>query len=323
MNAAERRQFLEERQRGLGGSDIAAILGVSPYKTAVSVYVEKTSPIKDEPPNAVQQRGIDMEPVVAAWYERETGNIVRTPDKPFMVHLAHPFLVAHPDRFAEDPKTGAQTGLECKTSHPMAAKDFGENGTDQVPHGYILQCQHYMLVTGYDRWDLAVWIGLDDHRWYTINRNEKLINLIIREAGRFWSDFVLPRKPPPPDSSEATKELLRHLYPDNIVVETIATPEILKECEYLAELRTKRKELDDNEEFVKHRIQAYMGEAGTLIAPDGALLATWKKTKDSKRTDWKAACDEAAVHKAIIENNTKVVEGSRRFLLKLGDKGDN
>ena len=130
-----------------------------------------------------------------------------------------PWRMAHVDRLTSDPKdaaSGIRRGLECKTADRYSGADFGEEGTDQVPANYLLQCMWYLGVTGYDVWDLAVLIGGNTHRVYTIPRDDELIEKLWLIGDEFWTDNVLGKVPPPIDGSEASRRFLEgsHVAPD-------------------------------------------------------------------------------------------------------------
>ena len=94
-----------------------------------------------------------------------------------------PFMIANVDRLV----VGENAGLECKTANGFKAKEWEG---DNVPDGYYLQCQHYMAVTGCEKWYIACLIGGNHFVWKEIPRNEEDITALIEAEKAFWEDNV-------------------------------------------------------------------------------------------------------------------------------------
>ncbi len=167
-----RDEWLAARRTGLGGSDVGAILGLSPFRTPVDAWLEKTGRAPDD--DLAERRrdlrfGIYVGQFVASEYERETGRQVQR----FTAMLRHPTgpLLGNVDRLVipEGSKVASQMGrirarrgLECKTANTFTAFDseaWGAAGTDQVPPHYLVQTATYLVLTGCDVWEPAVLFG--------------------------------------------------------------------------------------------------------------------------------------------------------------------
>ena len=109
--------WLEERRKGIGGSDVAAIMGLSPWKTAYQIYQDKRGEVKDFEGSAVMDWGKRMEPAIRQWYSDQTGRSVRLPDK-ILYHPVHQFMLASLDGFTDDNRV-----VEIKTAR--YSKDWG------------------------------------------------------------------------------------------------------------------------------------------------------------------------------------------------------
>ena len=198
------------RPHGIGGSDVAALLGLSPYKSPVQLWAEKVGHPGFEHAQGIHLRlGQHLEPFVAAEYERSTGLVAKVHPDPIF-HAEHPFFFAHVDRLVQtDPActnrvggvTLADTVLGCKTSGAFNKGEWGEAHTDQVPTPYMLQCAWYMALTHCDRANVAVLIGNNDFRVYHLHRNSELESAIFDHAKRFWSECVVAGVPPAPKSA--------------------------------------------------------------------------------------------------------------------------
>ncbi|RXJ70761.1 hypothetical protein CS022_22280 [Veronia nyctiphanis] len=125
VNLNDEDRFHFQRRLGIGGSDVAAILGLSPYRTAYEVWEEKTgrSEPDDLSDNDRVHFGNELEDVVAREYARRTGQKVQKRNHPF-VHKTQPWLRANIDRHI----VGADKGLECKTADKWAARDMWGKG---------------------------------------------------------------------------------------------------------------------------------------------------------------------------------------------------
>jgi len=306
------------RPLGLGGTDIGAILGLSPYKTPLELWSELVS---GEPPagrNLIHLRfGQHAESFIASEYERAT-DLFTAEHSPTLFHKKHVFMFGHVDRFVLDrPDTPAVVDgtitadklLECKTSSAFSKNDWGEPGTDQVPPLYLVQCAWYMAITECQSADLAVLIGNSDFRIYTIKRDLELEDLILSHAQHFWHEHVLCKKPPEPISVQDASILFPKEAPNSSV---LANEEILQSITAYRQACTQSQTLSEECEKLKLEILKYMGHAEKLTL-GSKTLATWKCAKSSTRIDTKAL---AQAHPDIALEFSSTVMGSRRFLLK-------
>ena len=319
MNSRLNFPFAERtRPLGLGGTDIGAILGLSPYKTPLELWSELVSDEQPTNRDLIHLRfGQHAESFIASEYERATG-LFTVQHSPTLFHKKHGFMFGHVDRFVlETPDTpavvyGTITAdklLECKTSSAFNKNDWGEPGTDQVPPLYLVQCAWYMAITECRSADLAVLIGNSDFRVYTIERDLELEGLIMSHAQHFWHEHVLGKKPPKPISVQDASILFPKEAPNSSV---LANEEILQSISAYRKACTKSQTLSEECEKLKLEILNYMGHAEKLTL-GSKTLATWKCAKSSTRIDTKAL---AQAHPDIASEFSYTVMGSRRFLLK-------
>jgi predicted phage-related endonuclease len=227
-------------------------------------------------------------------------------------------MFGHIDRFVLDtPDTPAVVDgvvtanrlLECKTSSAFSKSDWGEPGTDQVPPLYLVQCAWYLAITECEAADLAVLIGNNDFRIFTINRDLELEGLILSHAQAFWHEHVLAQIPPQPVNMQD----VQLLYPKETEGSTVeASQELIEQIKQYQSSCTKAQLLNDECEKLKTEILNYMGFAEKLTQ-SGKTIATWKCSKASSRIDSKAL---AQAYPDIAKSFTSQVIGSRRFLLK-------
>lgn len=308
----------KSRNIGLGGSDIAAIMGLSPYKTALELWAEKVNHPSATTQDALHLRfGQFVEPFVVDEFEKLTG-LHTQEHQQALFHPEHDFMYGHIDRFiVKQPwevaviegKVVTNSLLECKTSSAYSKDNWGPTGSDQIPNAYLLQCIWYMAITGCTNAHIAVLIGNSDFRVYQIERDERLETLVIEKAKRFWLDHVLAGVPPAPSSLGD----MRLLYPNEAQDQTLqASPELIDSLQQLRSLQSESKALEGKSEKLKLQIMQAMGEAQSLCI-GSQVLATWKSPKPSQRIDTtllKNQFPEVALQCTVTS------PAARRFLVK-------
>lgn len=145
----ERIEWLKERKKGIGGSDAASIIGLNPYKSAFQVYLDKIGELPEKEDNEAMRQGRDLEDYVAQRFMEKTGKKVRR-NNSILYHPEYQYILGNVDRVV----VGEKAGLECKTINNSYGKYNLNNG--EYPVYYYVQCMHYLAVTGYDKWYLAV-----------------------------------------------------------------------------------------------------------------------------------------------------------------------
>jgi putative phage-type endonuclease len=319
MNSRLNFPFAERtRPLGLGGTDIGAILGLSPYKTPLELWSELVS--GEEAPNRdlIHLRfGQHAESFIASEYERAT-DLFTVPHTPTLFHKQHGFMFGHVDRFVvETPDTPAVVDgcitagklLECKTSSAFNKNDWGEPGTDQVPPLYLVQCAWYMAITDCQSADLAVLIGNSDFRTYTIERDIELEGLIVSHAQHFWHENVIAQTPPAPINVQDAALLFPK---ESAGLSVEADENLLRAISAYQDSASRSHALSTECERLKLEILTYMGQADRLTHA-GKTIATWKCAKSSCRIDTKAL---AQAHPEIAAAFKADVLGTPRFLLK-------
>lgn len=268
LHYESRGEWLDLRNRGVGGSEAGAVMGLNPYKTPLDVYLEKRGEVEpdDLSDNPAVQWGIKLEDLIAREYAERTGRKVRRVNR-ILQHPEHAYMLASLDRSV----AGEDRILECKTAGAFMTDQWGEPGTDEVPMTYLIQCMHYLAVDGAAICDLAVLIGGRDFRIYTIRRDEELIETLIKREGEFWR-MVLDGTPPPP----MTEADFDKLYPNGDTGESAqADVETASRCAALADIKAELRALADSKKALEMEIKKAMGDAAVLER-DGATLATWK-----------------------------------------------
>lgn len=304
--------FAHNRSKCLGGSDIGAVLGLSPYRSAMDVWLEKTGQITQHADSLPLRFGQFAEAFVASEYAQLTQTTVKEPSHAF-IHNTHPFLQGHVDRLVypsscNDLSTPIKI-LECKTANPFRQQDWGEVGTDEIPLTYLVQCLWYLMLTDLTQADLAVLFGNHDFRIYTIHRDAPLETLILQQAIHFWEEQVLTHTPPPIRSELDAKKLFQRGCGGQSVE---ASPELHDLMQALKQHQARITQEESHISHIKEQIMSTLGEAETLTY-QGHVIATWKSPKPSYKLDSKRLTQE---HPEIAEQYQVPIQNSRRLIIK-------
>lgn len=274
--------WLTRRRSCVGSSDAAAVAGLSPYATALSVWVDKVQPSAASPMSDAQEMGLIMEPAIARAYERRFKVDLVEPTKELpLIHPKYPFMGASPDRLRPDGGTVQLKNVNARMSHL-----WGEDGTDEVPEFYALQVQQEMAVLGTDRGEIPALFGGCELRVYPIPRNEKLIANLIEIEAAFW-DHVLTRTAPPPDwNHPTTAALIAAMYPPREGEEISLGDDALPLVEEYERLGDQEKSAEKARKAAKAKLIEKMGTAACAFLPDGRFIT--RKRQEIKAHEVKA-----------------------------------
>jgi putative phage-type endonuclease len=299
-----RSEFLARRKSGIGGSDVAAVLGVSKWKTPFELYKDKTTDIIDVEESDILHFGNILEQVVANEFSRRNNVKVQKRNSLYR-HSEHPELIANIDRYV----VGGAI-LECKTCSAWAQGKFGKAG-DEIPDEYQLQIQHYMYVTGIREAYLAVLIGGNEYRQFEIPYHSGLAEHAAGECVNFWQNHVLKNVPPPP----TVRDTLTDYYIAESGASITATPAIMELIEEYKTLKGDEKEVKARMEEVKFELQNFAQTNELILNPAGDIIATWKQGKDRATVNWKALCEDHGITEEEIAKYTKY-SGNRPLNVK-------
>jgi putative phage-type endonuclease len=308
---------LELRRQGIGGTDISAILGQNPYRTAHDVWLEKMgyTTATDDPPSEAAYWGKQIEDILAAEYaKRENVRLLHVPTASGVIASpTEPWVIGSPDRLVD---ATPLVGLELKMAGLHQAGRWGEPGTDQIPDAYLLQVQWYARLTEAVRWDLAVLLG-QEFRIYRVEPHKDLQQALHEIAARFWFDHVVAKVAPEIDHSEGARRLLHTVFP---IQQDEIRPATEEEVLLAHDLRTASRELERFalvQAKLRNLLCSHIGFAEGIAGPDFRL--SWKRTKDGRTTDWEAVARRAMqrmpaeMQQAIIAEHSTVRSGVRRF----------
>lgn len=288
MQAVDRRRFI-------GGSDVAAILGISPWRTPLDVYLEKVDP-RPEPTDPQRQRVLErgkrLEPYVLDMLAEETGLVVVARNQRY-IDPEHAFLAAEIDAEAE---TGEN--IEIKTVSPFKAHEWGAEDSDEIPVWYTAQAMHGLMVTGREVCVFGVLIGADEFRTYRVERDDEVITALRERLVEFWAR-VQRREPPEP----TTAADVLALFDKDTGRAVEASAEIIQAYNELRAVETEAKALKARADALKEQIQLYMRDAAVLTI-DGRQVCTWK-SQSCRRFDQRAF---QAAHPELFETFKRATE---------------
>lgn len=296
--------WLKYRSKGIGGSDVSVICGINKYKSAVELWMEKTGQIEPTEAGEAAYWGNVMEPIVRNEFALRTNLKVKIV-KAILKHPTKSFMLANLDGIIKDHICG-ECIFEAKTASVYKQNDWED---DKIPEAYMLQIQHYMAVTGYKRTFIAVLIGGNQFKYKTIERDDELIEMIIKLEEDFWS-HVLDNTPPQIDGSQASSELLSRLYPESNNTHKILLPEEAKDLIIQYELgKEKEKVATEIKDEAVNKLKSLLGENECGLIGDRQII--WKSVSSERFDSKKFQAENCEVYKNYISKSS-----SRRFSIK-------
>lgn len=286
-NYTDRASWLADRKNYIGGSEIAAILGLSHYRTSYDVYASKVLGAEPDKDNQRLEAGRYLESGIITWAAERHGWKAEPNDLRVFRSVEYPLAACTPDAWV-----GAH-GLEVKTAAAHTARCYPETVPGQVfdvypgtkvevePgswNQYMCQVQWSMAVTGAKLWYLAAAVGYRELRVYAIHRDEEDIEFLLNAGASFWK-CVEQMEPPPMNG--APLAALRRLHPEgngetvelSSAEETLAGAYLLAKAEEASAKKAK--------EWAQARLQAALGDSSRGVAGDRVI--TWSDTKAGYR----------------------------------------
>jgi len=272
--------WLEARKRGIGGSDVAAVMGISPWKSPLEVWLEKTG--RADAPDLSDREsvamGTELESVVLDMYRRRHPDHAAQRVNAILTSTVRPWAQASLDGIVKDPELGWGV-LEIKTGSKES------EWADGVPLHYLTQVTHYLSVTGYKFADVAALIGdfgLHYHE-YRVMRDEEDLKAVVERVDEFWADYVEKDKMPPyvtalPSEGKALYELYKHsdgeMEPSDAEMTEWLAAHVLEANEQEQEIRQRKTEWTNQ---LKRLVNEHKG----IITPDHVITWVRSEKRDS------------------------------------------
>jgi len=269
---------LDERLKGIGASEMPAIAGVDPYRTALEVYFIKVGELDpealiDEASRGRMERGHRLEDVALQWDKDINGDAFERVNRTVW-HPRIPFLYCHPDA-RRKPWTTSRRLIEVKTSNRKWT---------EIPRNVEVQVQTQMACTGALSCDVIL-LTFDGapYRW-TVERDEDLISALLQVAETFW-DRVMRLDPPPMDGSTGATHWLNTTRWKS-EPEFRADPDQTEVIRQLLDVKRKISAFESEEERLTNVLKFSMAGAGRMVAP-GVARVTWTAPTVVRSTKWK------------------------------------
>ena len=323
-------QWLEIRRHGIGGSDVAAVLGLNPWRTPVQVWQDKTGQGEKQPESPSMYWGKQLEDLVAKEFQRRMGmkvqrvnRVIREGENGWMVAnidraIVNPAIRGNVRVLDDETKIQENEGrrittdaiLECKTAHSFTSQEWGDTQEyeilkkelvteHKIPVFYETQVQWYMAITGVAVCYLAVLIGGNDFRVYLIRRNDEVINVLKEKCWEFWLNCVLANKAPEPVNIDDVKRLFKI---DSGEM-TEASNDIAADIGELLILKDKVKSLEEQQGALSLRITEALGEKlGFTIGGEKAVTFKTQTTRRFDSASFKK--DQPALYEKYVKVST-------------------
>ena len=297
----DRNEWLKIRKTGLGGSDAGAVCGLNPYVSPMAVYRDKVSDETDMGDNEAMRQGRDLEEYVAQRFMEETGLKVRRSNKMYR-SVEYPWMIADVDRMV----AGCGAGLECKTVSAYNKDRWADGG---IPVNYLLQCYHYMIVTGCRTWYLAAVILGQDFQYRRIEYEEETAQNLIALESDFWNNHVLPRHMPDPDGSKSCDEVLEQYFRQRGKAEAIELVGFDQKLERRQEIEKTMKLLETEKRQIDQEIKVFMGDHP--VASNGRFKVTWQEVVSNRLDSKRLKTEDPETYQKFLQESK-----SSRFTVK-------
>lgn len=208
-------EWVQLRKSSIGGSDSAICVNMNPYSGLLTLYADKMGLSSEKETSEAMRLGTDLEQYVAERFTEKTGKKVRN-DFGMYADDDYDFLTANIDRKV----VGENSGLECKVMGSFHGYNF-ENG--DIPSHYYCQCQHYMMIMGFDMVYLAILVLQRGLYVIEIKRDDDFIKQLRNAEIGFWTTYVMQERMPEPDG-ESDLETLKGIYPKEYKGSEITIP---------------------------------------------------------------------------------------------------
>lgn len=299
----------KDRHKFIGGSDAGTIMGVNPWKSRYQLWLEKTKQVEpvDISDKLAVWFGTEEEEIVAKRFCLETGKKVKRSNMQYSCQ-EYPYIVGHVDRLV----VGENAGLECKTTSAWNKTEYEEG---EIPPQYYWQCMQYMMLTGREKWYIAV--KKDNTQFYIlqVERNNDHIALLIDAECTFW-DLVVNNNAPDIDGSESTSNALQKRYQNDTqdVIDLSYSSTVTQCLQSIQEVDVQIDALNKIKAEYQNKIKAEIGDH------EGGFTAAYKvswKTQNRSSIDAKQLESE---HPEIYQKYLKTTQSRVFKIIKIKEK---
>lgn len=254
-------EWLEIRKRGIGGSDVAGIMGINPWASPLTVYLDKVGVTGKKETNEKMEIGTELEPFLREKFRKkmskELTDLKVITVKKILFHQEHNFILANVDGLVYCKEYGWGI-LELKTTSERNSSEWVD---DVIPNNYMCQVQHYLFVTGLQYAYIACLIGGQKFVVKRILRDNELIDILFDKERFFWEEFVVKRIPPAPIGIESEEDAAKLAFPTADKTEISLPDELFNELEQYQSLKEEIKEKEKQIKAFEVKMKFIMGNA--------------------------------------------------------------
>lgn len=305
-----REQWMDERQYGIGSSEVGTILGLNPFETPYQLWRRKKGLDAPKAENFAMRAGHYLEDAVSKFYEYESGrNIIKSSVGDWLaVDATRDYLRVSPDRtFWVDntaKKNNENKGIcECKTTQMKV-------DSDNIPQHWFCQLTYQLGVCGYSVGSLAWLTQGREFGYKDFVFDSDFYDFMVGEIDEFWHKYIVgDEEPLAYNAEDVILKAPRHTDGKTIT----ATDEITQMLAELATYKGNAKEQNDGAKVIENELKLIMADAESIADTRGRVLVSWKSPQPSAKFDVDKFRTE---HPDIYSRYTVQQQGARRFLIK-------
>lgn len=298
----------DEEKKLIGGSDVAALAELSPYKKPIDVFRRIKLGEEDAAQSTAARRGTLMEPVIRELVRQDFGLTLLGPRK--LRDPKRPYVRVSLDDVSKE--GDVEVVNEFKSVSPYAAGDYGPSESDVFPEWHLCQLQFYLAETGAPRGRLSALIGVDDLRQYIIKADVDLQGMLFEVVDRFHRDHILTGKPPAVDGSKSFSNYLAKRFPKPKGDMVQAPPEAEELAREFRAASTASDAAKERRDRAKNRLKEIIGENRGLTFANGDRI-TWGHVNGKPKLDLDALCKKYSITKEALAAHTARGAGHRAF----------
>lgn len=263
----DRSTWLQERRKYLGASDVAAVCGLCPFGSPLTVWASKRGLLATAD-SAALQMGRLFEAPLLSYYAAKNRRSLSQPGLQIK-----DWRCATPDAIADGVRN-----VQVKVVGGRAAWKWD----DGVPVYVLAQVQWEMLITGLGVSDVVACIGGTDYREFQVLRDDAAIADLDALCSDFWRRYVIGGEMPAPDASETARKIMTARWPQQVEALRPATPEVCAMAERYAEINRAVAAVKEERDEIANRLRAAIGSSEGFTWDGGKV--TWKTNKAGDRT---------------------------------------
>lgn len=277
---APEEEWLAARRRGVTASEIATVLGISPFDSAFNLYWKKRGDIGEDYDDDRLALGRALEPYTASRFQKANPDLYLTAPAGLWASMERPWQLATPDGLITE-NCGPGCFLEDHEHLPVAVwegkssgtyEEWGEDGTGEIPAYIRAQVLWQMDVIGVGTaYVSCLFLSTQQIRTYEVEYDVVDVDLMRKHGFAFW-ERVQAGDVPELDAHAATAAALKALHPDVDPAETVTIPAGV--ADYYRSAKAMAKAAENDVTLAENRLRAAMGDAKYAIGPDGQKVAT-------------------------------------------------